>query len=78
MTDATKREIHGLTNTGERVYLGAARMSDDDVEAFLRMIADAFAGSLPGYFNVRSSVYNVASFAGVQVTPPVEVKDPTP
>ena len=67
----TKREIHGFTHTGERIFLGSLEMSDDETQTFLDKIAELYADpSVAGWFNIRAAVFQAKAFAGVQITPP--------
>lgn len=67
-----KREVHGFTHDGERIFLGRCTMTDKQVTAFLSGVADAFSGDGLTVFTVRSAVFDSKSFSGVQVTPPIK------
>ncbi len=67
-----KREVHGYMQSGERVHLGLTMLTDEEVTDFLNVLATSYRDGKSAYFTVQSAVFNAASFAGVQITPPVK------
>lgn len=71
MSEAIKREIHGLLPTGEWVFFGRADMSDDEVRVMTCAVGEQFSKEhFSGKFSVGSSVFKAASFVGLRITPP--------
>lgn len=71
MQESIKREIHAYTPRGERVFLGHSDMTNDEAQEFLNNIATIYGNpDASGWFNVKSSVFDVRAFAGVQILPP--------
>lgn len=69
------REVYGLMKNGERAFLGALKMTDEEKQRFLNNIAQIYADQERPFndreapvFNVGASVYDAMSFAGVQVS----------
>ena len=71
MTEVKSCEVHGILHNGERVYLGSVRFDMAQAEEMLENIATAYSRpDAGGWFHIKSSIYDVKAFAGVQITPP--------
>jgi hypothetical protein len=66
---SVKREVYGITKRGKRVLLGMIDLDVHKMQEILDVVAYSYQKNTNAYFNVRSTVVNVQSFAGISIKP---------
>ena len=66
---SVKREVYGITKRGKRVLLGMIDLDVNGMQKLLEVVATAYMKGTNAYLNIRSTVINVQSFAGISIKP---------
>lgn len=69
--EKTNRRIYGITPNGKRIYLGSSKLDEQEIQKILDRTVETYVTTNKGYLNIKSSVYNLQGFIGIEFKPRV-------
>lgn len=73
MSEEVSREIHVYLKNGSEIFIGRARLSDEDVGEIMNIFRSSYENDGRGSFSLNSSVFDINALAGVSVRPPAKI-----